>query len=202
MQIPHGFNEKSFEFKYVPVSFESLLKQEPIREELSKAKMSKLWNTLSIDKRQKLLAKMKLNHTLANFDFDELPDNVRITFTSTDKNELLGILSLVAGVSLLGFYANILDAPVDKPVAQIRDEPRDVPDTVKPTTTDREPDFTHPSSFVGKVTYSPDFQTMEVSLSGKIYGFCRVPERVFDGWEGAGSKGVYFNQTVKGSFDC
>ena len=144
---------------------------------------------------------------------------VRKTFTSTDKNDLINILGLIAGASLVGFYLNILDAPASKPISKIKDEPiepvRDPlvdprllpkkkqdrePDSDK--SVDREPSFDQVSSFVGKVTYSRDFQTMEINLSGKIYGFCRVPERVFDGFEGAGSKGVYFNQTIKGSFDC
>lgn len=67
---------------------------------------------------------------------------------------------------------------------------------------DRERDFTQPSSFVGKVTYTPDLQTMEVSLNGNTYNFCKVSERIFDSFEGAGSKGKYFNNSIKGQFDC
>lgn len=142
---------------------------------------------------------MKLDTNLSKSTFNDLPDNVKKTFTDTSKDDLVKTLGLIAGAALVGLYLNILDAPIDKPVTQIKDEPVD---PVQPGKADREPSFTHPSSFVGKVTYSPDFQTMEINLSGKVYGFCKVPERTFDSFEGAGSKGVFFNQTIKTQFDC
>lgn len=67
---------------------------------------------------------------------------------------------------------------------------------------DREINFQHSSSFVGKVTFTPDLNTMEINLNGKVYGFCNVPERIFDGFEGAPSKGAYFGRNIKGQFDC
>ena len=142
---------------------------------------------------------MKLDPNLAKDDFDQLPPNVRKTFTNADKNDLLQTLSLIAGASLIGFYLNILDAPIDRSISKIKDEPRIPPEPDKP---DREPSFDASSSFVGRVTYTPDFQTMEISLNGKIFGFCGVPERTFDSFEGASSKGAFFNRAIKGQFDC
>lgn len=62
--------------------------------------------------------------------------------------------------------------------------------------------FTHSSSFVGHVIYDSDTQEMLITLSGEKYVFCRVPDRVFDGFEGAGSKGAFFNREIKGLYDC
>ena len=63
--------------------------------------------------------------------------------------------------------------------------------------------FTHSSSFVGNVRYDADAQTMEVFLNKeKWYEFCNVPERKFDAWQGADSKGEYFNRSIKGQHDC
>lgn len=192
---------KKFEFFFTDTwqDWKTLLETKPIREEIDPRKLNKLWNELSPAKRTELLRKMKLDPSLAKSDFKELPDNVKKTFTNADKNDLLQTLSLIAGASLIGLYLNILDAPPDKPISQIKDEPIE---PIKPDKPDREPSFDMSSSFVGKVTYTPDFQTMEISLSGKIYGFCGVPERTFDSFEGAGSKGAFFNRNIKGQFDC
>lgn len=62
--------------------------------------------------------------------------------------------------------------------------------------------FTHSSSFVGNVKYDQDNQTMEVILNGKTYDFCNVSERLFDSFEGASSKGAFFNREIKTLHDC
>ncbi len=63
--------------------------------------------------------------------------------------------------------------------------------------------FTHTSSFVGNVKYDQDEQMMEIILNGvKTYEFCQVPERVYDAFEGANSKGAYFNRNIRTQFDC
>jgi len=72
----------------------------------------------------------------------------------------------------------------------------------EPEEEEREKDFTQSSSFVGHVVYSPDLSTMEISLNGRIYGFCNVPERVFTSFKGAGSKGAFFNRSIKGLYNC
>ena len=62
--------------------------------------------------------------------------------------------------------------------------------------------FTHSSSFVGNVKYDQDEQSMEVILNGKTYDFCNVSERLFDSFEGADSKGAFFNREIKTLHDC
>ena len=62
--------------------------------------------------------------------------------------------------------------------------------------------FTHSSSFVGNVRYDQDLQEMTIILNGKEYDFCNVPERKYDAFEGASSKGKFFNDELKGQHDC
>jgi len=62
--------------------------------------------------------------------------------------------------------------------------------------------FTHTSSFVGNVKYDQDNQTMEIILNGKTYDFCNVSERLYDAFEGASSKGAFFNREIKTLHDC
>ena len=195
-QIPNRFE---FYFTDNWQNWKTLLETKPIREEIDPKKLDKLWDELTPAKRAELLRKMKLSPDLVTSDFNDLPNNVKKTFMDTSKDDLIQVLSLIAAASLVGLYVNILDAPPDKPISQIRDEPID---PVSPQKPDREPSFDMSSSFVGKVTYSPDFQTMEINLNGKVYGFCNVPERMFDSFEGAGSKGAFFNREIKQQFDC
>lgn len=62
--------------------------------------------------------------------------------------------------------------------------------------------FTGSSSFVGNVRFDRDTNGMRILLNDKPYNFCNVPERIFDSFEGAGSKGAFFNRIIKGQFDC
>jgi len=62
--------------------------------------------------------------------------------------------------------------------------------------------FTHSSSFVGNVWFNPEDQSMRILLNGIAYEFCSVPERIFDAFEGADSKGAYFGRNIKGQFNC
>ncbi len=62
--------------------------------------------------------------------------------------------------------------------------------------------FTQSSSFVGNVRYDRDEQSMRILLNGIPYQFCNVPESVFDSFEGANSKGAFFNRIIKTQFDC
>jgi len=43
---------------------------------------------------------------------------------------------------------------------------------------------------------------MEIILNGKTYEFCGVSERLFDSFEGASSKGAFFNREIKTLHDC
>ena len=62
--------------------------------------------------------------------------------------------------------------------------------------------FTHSSSWVGNVRYNPQNQTMRVMMNNKGYGFCGVPERVYDSWEGSSSKGEYWWRNIKDRYNC
>jgi len=62
--------------------------------------------------------------------------------------------------------------------------------------------FTASSSFVGNVRYDKDTQEMRILLNENAYNFCNVPQRKYDSFEGSGSKGAFFNRSIKGQFDC
>jgi hypothetical protein len=62
--------------------------------------------------------------------------------------------------------------------------------------------FTHSSSFVGNVLWDRESNEMDIILNGKKYHFCNVSERLFDAFEGASSKGAFFNREIKGLHDC
>ncbi len=62
--------------------------------------------------------------------------------------------------------------------------------------------FTHTSSFVGNVQYDSFNQSMEIILNGKTYSFCNVSETLYDSFEGASSKGAFFNRIIKTQKDC
>ena len=62
--------------------------------------------------------------------------------------------------------------------------------------------FTASSSFVGNVRYDRDEQSMRIILNGIVYNFCNIPERIFDSFSGADSKGAFFNRNIKTQFDC
>ena len=68
--------------------------------------------------------------------------------------------------------------------------------------TERTVAFTHSSSFIGQVIYDSDTQDMSITLSGEKYVFCNVPDRKYDAFEGATSKGSFFNREIKQQFDC
>ena len=62
--------------------------------------------------------------------------------------------------------------------------------------------FTHSSSFVGNVIWDRESRQMNILLNGSKYSFCDVSERLFDAFEGADSKGAFFNREIKTLHDC
>ena len=62
--------------------------------------------------------------------------------------------------------------------------------------------FTHSSSFVGNVIWDRESLGMNIILNGSTYSFCNVSERLFDSFEGADSKGAFFNREIKTLHDC
>ena len=203
-----------------------------ITEVLNQRKLAKIWGELKPSQRRDLLKKLKVDTKLADLDFKDLSDANKTTLSTLDKSEFATALTVVLGVGLAGLALNILDAPIDKPVSKIKDEPipKDTPvkkddptpkdEPVKkpePTskddpiqkdkpvdtkTDDRQPSFNQPSSFVGQVEYFPDELSMNIRLNNKLYSFCNVSERLYDSFEGAGSKGAFFNREIKTLHDC
>ncbi len=62
--------------------------------------------------------------------------------------------------------------------------------------------FDQASSFIGTVVYDDERQEMFITIGPTVYTFCNVPERKFDGFEGAGSKGAFFNREIKEQHNC
>lgn len=77
-----------------------------------------------------------------------------------------------------------------------------MPPVGEPMEEEREKAFDESSSVVGEVIYNPDTSTMTAELQGRIYNYCSVPERVYQAWKGAASKGKFYNEQIKANFDC
>ncbi len=172
----------------------------PVFEGVNKDKLRKMWKELKPAQRRNLLKQLKLDPKIADLDFKDLTDKDIKSLSSLDKTTLSTALTVALSVAISGLALNILDAPIDKPVSDIKDEP--LPDPINIKTDDRQPSFDQASSFVGNVDYFPEDLSMEIHLNNKLYAFCNVPERVFDAFEGASSKGAYFNRNIKTQFDC
>lgn len=58
-----------------------------------------------------------------------------------------------------------------------------------------------PSSVIYKVTYDPSSSTLRITfVSGKVYDYMNVPAAVYTSIQQAPSKGIYFNQSIKGRY--
>ena len=159
---------------------------------------------------------MKLDVKIADIEFDDLSDMNIKALTSINKPELSIILTTTFSVAVAGLALTILNAPTNKPVSDIKSEP--IPDDIKQQISDNptsigqqksdtvgNPEFrsfTHSSSFVGNVIWDRESLEMEILLNGNKYHFCRVSERLFDSFEGANSKGAFFNREIKTLHDC
>lgn len=58
------------------------------------------------------------------------------------------------------------------------------------------------SSSVKRLCYDSRERYVIVDLTGTYYHYCEVPPSVVAAWRGADSMGRFFNQNVKGNFDC
>lgn len=59
------------------------------------------------------------------------------------------------------------------------------------------------SSAISAVGYDPSTMRMQIRFKqGRTYTFCRVPQHVFDGFLGAGSKGRYYDQYIRAHYQC
>lgn len=63
-------------------------------------------------------------------------------------------------------------------------------------------EFTPRSSVVKRLCYDTKEQYVVVNLSGTYYHYCEVPKDVVREWRNAESLGRYYNQHIKGRYDC
>jgi hypothetical protein len=55
---------------------------------------------------------------------------------------------------------------------------------------------------VKRLCYDEQEKYVLVSLKGIWYHFCSVPPAMVNGWKRAASKGRYYNDNIRGNFDC
>ena len=61
----------------------------------------------------------------------------------------------------------------------------------------------HPrSSVVFRTCYSQRDRYMVVSLKGTYYHYCLMPPAIVAAWREAPSMGRFYNERIKGDFDC
>ena len=59
------------------------------------------------------------------------------------------------------------------------------------------------SSLIRTAHYWPDHKALELCLTGgRRYLYLGVPADIAEGFAAAQSKGTYFNQAIRGRFDC
>ncbi len=58
------------------------------------------------------------------------------------------------------------------------------------------------SSFIHRVCYDESNEYMLINLNGIYYHYCSIPPSVVESLLGAGSKGRYYNGSIKGQYDC
>lgn len=57
-------------------------------------------------------------------------------------------------------------------------------------------------SWIKHVDFDKTTGKMRVTMNGKTYDFCGVPESVFDEFENAESHGTYYNENIKDKYSC
>lgn len=62
--------------------------------------------------------------------------------------------------------------------------------------------WTQRSSLVRRVCYHAAAQYLIVNLRGTYYHYCHVPPRTAFGLVDADSMGSFYNEQIKGNFDC
>lgn len=59
-----------------------------------------------------------------------------------------------------------------------------------------------PSSVVAAIHYNPDTKTLRVVyVSGSVYDYKHVPEKIHLAMKNSGSKGLYLNNHIKGNYE-
>ncbi len=60
-----------------------------------------------------------------------------------------------------------------------------------------------PSSVVYTFTYDAEKRTLRiVFVTGMVYNYLTVPENIYYAMKNSFSKGIYFNQHIKGEYEC
>lgn len=58
-----------------------------------------------------------------------------------------------------------------------------------------------PSSVISTISYDKAQAILKIIfVSGMIYNYENVPEEIYDGLLSSGSKGIFFNQYIKGNY--
>lgn len=60
----------------------------------------------------------------------------------------------------------------------------------------------HDSSLVWRTCYHQGRRLAVVDLKGTYYGYCGLPAATMREWRAAPSMGRFFNQRIRGRFDC
>jgi hypothetical protein len=63
-------------------------------------------------------------------------------------------------------------------------------------------EWTPKSSVVGRLCYDPAEGYVLVNLKGTYYHYCEVPSAVYKSWRESSSLGGFYNQNIKGRYDC
>ncbi|MEO6547943.1 MAG: KTSC domain-containing protein [Ferruginibacter sp.] len=59
-----------------------------------------------------------------------------------------------------------------------------------------------PSSVIARMQYLPETEILRIIyVSGKIYDYKKVPEKLYRAMKSSGSKGTYLNKYIKGNFE-
>lgn len=58
------------------------------------------------------------------------------------------------------------------------------------------------NSWIEHVSFDETIGKMRITMNGKTYDFCGVPENVFDEFENSASHGTYYNKNIKGEYSC
>lgn len=59
-----------------------------------------------------------------------------------------------------------------------------------------------PSSVIANMNYDQQTGTLRIRfVSGLVYEYKKVPEKIFRAMKSAGSKGTFLNQYIKGHYD-
>ena len=59
-----------------------------------------------------------------------------------------------------------------------------------------------PSTVVTHMQYFPDKEVLRITfVSGLVYDYLDVPEKVYRAMKSSGSKGIYLNKYIKGAYN-